>query len=766
MHKVRENNNGSFSVGKTWVLDDLSAIQSYTNLVPSNPEEQQAKERAGGNGFIVTIQKPYYWQASTSKEKDFFIFSLIKIYKKYTAGKLPQLLGFEPSELEQLGGSPAPPTRPTPGVSNAPRTPGIGITNGTPSPDPSALGRERALLTPQLDQVLDPGRGPWQRPSQERPVAPNGDLHSRPSQDQSNRSGSETRSRPSQENSSRNESETRSRPSQERVLRSTDSDDRMPYVPGQFPASDFVRSLRPQASQTQVKGQRSDSPSGSSAYSGGLIQAQSNLRKTAGAQNTESLRNASETQSGRSASSQRPSEERARQPGPFPVAGRSESSEFQRPSTSDNVRSPSKVPNGVARGAIAQDQDPQTKRPPISNPTVNQNQKGLRSEPSRPNVPPILSPGFGRNNRQESSQSSRSDGKAHVDAEELRSEKQIQTPYLNGNRIDGSKEESRYPQTESSMPSTVNDKEPPNDSVAAPDAPIPTSEPPIENGVHRPGLGPMIKTKKSNKEIAATFRKAATTYNAFKPRAGGAAEKFQNAKEGFGNEPDGITGVVPAPSLLRGASHDQVKSPALEKAPGEPPITPMNIDQIQQAQTPEPSQPVSQFISPKKYQETPKMRISTPPSPGKLQSPAEAPQEDLMEAPPVTPEKDERRKNRKSDHSNKYAKALGIHSNLLEGRTSEIESVLNDFGWGEENTDRNTFEELQSAIVKELARVEAGSWLGAIENNDERIAAVGEMMDRVIAECDEFDCLLTLYNVELGVSYSCTINKTKFADGW
>ena len=765
MHKVRENNNGSFSIGKTWVLDDLSAIQSYSNLVPSNPEEQQAKERAGGNGFIVTIQKPYYWQASTSKEKDFFIFSLIKIYKKYTAGKLPQLLGFEPSELEQLGGSPAPapPTRPTPGAPNAPRTPGIGITNGTPSPDPSALGRERALLTPQLDQMLDPGRGPRQRPSQERPTVPNGDLQSRPSQDQSHRSGSE--SRPSQESSSRNGSETRSRPSQERVLRPTDSDDRMPYVPGQFPASDFVRNLRPQASQNQVKGQRSDSPSGSSAYSGGLIQAQPNLRKTAGVQSTESSRNASETQSARSALNQRPSEERARQPGPFPVAGRSDLSEIQHPSASDNAQSSSKLPNGVARDGIVQDQDPHTKRPPISNSAVNQNQKEPRSDPSRPNIPPILSPGFGRNNTQESSRLSRSDEKIHTDVEEPRSEKQVQMPYMNGNPVHGSQDEPHHPPTESSLPSIVDGKEPPNDSIATSDAPIPTSEPLIEKAVHRPGLGPMIKTKKSNKEIAATFRKAATSYNAFKPRAGGAAEKFQNVREGLGNEPDGITGVVPAPSLQRGASHDQVKSPALVKAQGEPPATPMNIDQIQQAQTPEPLQPISQYISPKKHPETPKMRISTPPVEVKLQSAADAPQEALMGVPPVTPEKDERRKNRKSDHSNKYAKALGIESSLLEGRTSAIESVLNDFGWGEENTDRNTFEELQSGIVKELARVEAGSWLGAIENNDERIATVGEMMDRVIAECDEFDCLLTLYNVELGVGYFCTMNRSNCADG-
>ena len=173
---------------------------------------------------------------------------------------------------------------------------------------------------------------------------------------------------------------------------------------------------------------------------------------------------------------------------------------------------------------------------------------------------------------------------------------------------------------------------------------------------------------------------------------------------------------------------------------------------MQPTEPAESSKPITQSISPSKLRETPAVRISTPPI--KHLSSAEGPRIEALDLPPPTPEKDERRRNRKSDHSAKYAKALGIHPSLLEGRTFEIESVLNDFGWGEQSSERNTFEELQSGIRKELARVEAGSWLGAIENNDERIATVGDMMDRVIAECEEFDCLLTLYNVELGVSAS------------
>ncbi|KAI9851382.1 MAG: hypothetical protein M1838_003845 [Thelocarpon superellum] len=104
MHKARENNNGSFSIGKTWVLDDLSAIQSFTGPASLKREEEQQRQWAGGAGFVVTISKSYYWQAGTSKEKDFFIASLVKIYKKYTAGKAPELLGFDAREREQLLG--------------------------------------------------------------------------------------------------------------------------------------------------------------------------------------------------------------------------------------------------------------------------------------------------------------------------------------------------------------------------------------------------------------------------------------------------------------------------------------------------------------------------------------------------------------------------------------------------------------------------------------------------------------------------------------
>ncbi|KAK6330169.1 hypothetical protein TWF730_004665 [Orbilia blumenaviensis] len=79
LHKARENNTGSFSIGKSWYLDDLTHIEN-------DP---------GCTGFTATIGKPYYWQTRTSREKEAFVASLFRIFKKYTGGKSPVLIGFD-----------------------------------------------------------------------------------------------------------------------------------------------------------------------------------------------------------------------------------------------------------------------------------------------------------------------------------------------------------------------------------------------------------------------------------------------------------------------------------------------------------------------------------------------------------------------------------------------------------------------------------------------------------------------------------------------
>ncbi|EAQ85244.1 hypothetical protein CHGG_09258 [Chaetomium globosum CBS 148.51] len=136
VHKSKENPNGTFSIGKTWFLDDLTAIESFTSPTV-NPNAQQW---AGDVGFVVSLGKPYYWQAQSDKEKKFFIASLIKIFNKYTGGRNPTLTGFEQRELDQvLGGAQVarrqerPPPRPSP-LDTAPNSTNASVSSGYNAP--------------------------------------------------------------------------------------------------------------------------------------------------------------------------------------------------------------------------------------------------------------------------------------------------------------------------------------------------------------------------------------------------------------------------------------------------------------------------------------------------------------------------------------------------------------------------------------------------------------------------------------------------------
>lgn len=153
MHKARENNDGSFSIGKTWMLDDLSAIQSYSAFVPKSTIEQQHKEWAGNAGFVVTVGKPYYWHARTSKEKEFFIGSLVKIFKKYTGGKVPDLIGFDERERQLLAASGS-----TGPVAPPGRGPPLGLPSGPPPGPPAGAPSEPPAPAQSVYSSRDPSR--------------------------------------------------------------------------------------------------------------------------------------------------------------------------------------------------------------------------------------------------------------------------------------------------------------------------------------------------------------------------------------------------------------------------------------------------------------------------------------------------------------------------------------------------------------------------------------------------------------------------------
>ena len=736
-HKARENSNGSFSIGKTWNLEDLTRIESYTNSSPTNAEEQENKERAGRVGFLVTIQKPYYWQASTAKEKDFFIYSMIKIYKKYTGGKLPQLSGFDPQELAQhsgAGGSQPGPQSAVPPSSNSRADPVAppqeSIRQREIRPQPNTLPGQQSSRDPRLRPSQE--RSSQEHLSQERPG------QKRPSQERSlqdRQLQGWTREQQSQDQQSQ---ERRLR---ERGLQTAESDDRMRRMPGQFPSSEFVRNLKPQTSQPQFQPQRPESPGSQSLRTNGSLQSDSYGRPLNGAQSVESFRDSTPTYKQPSPHpspkpSPRPSGEGLRQNGGYNPASRMGPPGEQ----GSNISEDRQVPLGLRPGrppvtSAPQAHLPERIRPPLVDRELSTSQRDKSSAPRNvlsANITPDLgedhvrSPLLSADVETPSDHPSPAISQSHSIVGAASNDLQSQTA------VTADIHTNNIPSTNgSSSMSIVNESISRITDSTTTASPVPPPEPAAEEEQHRPGLGPMIK-KKPNAEIANKFRKAATAYNAFKPRAGSAAERIQQEKEKAASEADGITGVFPAPSLVRSKGQDTVKSPTIDETD------------------------VEQTLSLELKKEPPTVKITTsPPEPADptLASILQLENSQPDEPPPI-PEKvpDEIRRKRKSDRSAKYAKVLGINPSLLEGRTFEIESVLNDFGWGEDSKDINTFEELQTDIRKELARVEAGSWLGTIENNDERVAAVGKMMDKVVAECEELDGLLTLYNVELGVS--------------
>ncbi len=671
MHKAKENANSTFSIGKTWVLDDLTAIDSFTNAVPQTAEEQQNKQRAGPTGFIVTVQKPYYWNAHTAKEKDFFIFSLIKIFKKYTGGKLPMLHGFSPAELDQLGA--------VPGAQHA------------------SQPTSQSSLATGTD-----GR----RPSQEAPTSREPRTPNLPPE-----SSRERRSRPSHERSSQERPQRRpsqERPSQERrlhsaishPLRTTNSSDRI-HLPGSFPSTESVNDPN---QQPQFRTHRSESPA---------LSQQPNFRRPGPSQSTESFRTGQE-----SYGSARSSNERLRANGSYSSSSLAVNGAEDRSFTAvreNHGPSPLSQDHSLSEQPPALNFNPQADERPIDQESLRGGQEGPTGHLRDRSVSSIGSK-YG----------ARGPPSLH------RSEPSDHVP------------EERRPSTASSLdirahrvapPEVTASSVPPNDERATTTyPPTPPPETPSEE-THRPGLGPMIRSKKSTTDVANKFRKAATAYNAFKPRAGGVGEKLPDDKTTGG---DGITGVFQAPSLLRAASQNDTRPP-----------TPKESEEVRPS-TPEIKEAPSVTITASPLKAVTTVPVSSPVSVSTGTFIQKSPE---PEKRPRIPEKahEERRKKRQSDHSAKYAKILGINPSLLEGRTTEIETTLNDFGWGEERNQRNAFEELESGIRKELARVEAGSWLGAVEHNDDRTVAVSDMMDRVIAECEELDCLLTLYNVELGV---------------
>ncbi|TVY83642.1 Exocyst complex component [Lachnellula suecica] len=657
MHKARENANGSFSIGKTWSLDDLTTIKSFSSATSATLEEDQQKAWAGGVGFIVSLGKPYYWQANTAKEKQFFIASLVKIYTKYTGGRSPELVGFEPREREQLLG-----------VSVAAR------------PTPPSL------------QSGGPGAAP--RPSY-------GQAQNRP---------------------------PRREPSQEPVLRPQPSRDAVQRPPPPMPGGGS--SFTSQTSRPQTRPRRDTSPNDSMESSGsGIQQNQPASRRMGGSnQSQESFGRADEnatlpprSRGGMNGASNVPRRFPDRTGTPSsqrPVTPESSISNIQE--TMDDIPP---IPAPLAL-------PPERRRPPIPNLSNSTRQRGQNSDESI--VPaPLASPGMRRD-----------DMRLPVRSSERTKppERSVESVLANAipnkdepNQASPSRNLSDNDRSESLKSATV---VPSAAVVESPVEPPVVEVPPEPVEEVRPGLGPMIK-KKSKGDIASSFLKAAKTANAlnsFKPRAGGAAERLREKEKAKASTegPDGITGVVPAPSLVRGMSGD------VPTASPSPVPTP-------------PAVMIPEKLSPRKLADPiPEVKITVPQTgrPSSVQGPVQETSESLSVDKSKT--REPRRPKPASETMQKELTSLGIDPSILAGRGSDLVDLWEQFGWVGDGVRNKNIDQMQDEIERELNKAQAGGWMSRIDDEDERVSAVMKGLDKTIEECDELDVLLTLYNVELG----------------
>lgn len=679
IHKSKENANGTFSIGKTWDLNDMTSIESFT----SSSVDPLKRECAGDTGFIVHIGKPYYWQARADKEKKFFVASLIKIYGKYTGGNVPELIGFDPREIEQvLGSRRPPPGRPPPNEATPPPRQGLATM--------SSQGNLRSTGSPGEIRAYQPPNA--------RALAPPNGASSPASSIESSRMGSQPA--PLRRLAPNNASQD-SVAASISTTRSDDTGMRRPPSRGNDTGS------RPPRSRGGDAGSRP--PPRLRGEDAGSVPPRSRGGDTGSRPPPRSRGNDTDVVPPRSRG------------GPGGSGG------FGKLEDSPNVPPLLDLPD--------------RKRPPM--------------DPARPQgmtdndlVPaPLMSPAFRREPPPRSSDRMSPRKPPPGQRSEITFGKEIPPPIpftppqssvpelapaVNEPPLDPTHEAKaelkstpdsiKRPSADASVYDT-----PTATAASTPPAETPT-EPPTEDDA-RPGLGPMIKAK-GQRDIAGALWKAASAAAAFKPRPGGAGERLREVTKKPSSEPDGITGVVPAPPRPTFAP---------EPVPPPEPVRPREADEHPHV--------------------VPEVKVTVPNSsrPTSLQASVKEAKRKSLE-PPRKEDKPEQLIVTGNDA--KYLAALGVDMSLLADTTPQFAGWLDHFGWvpGEKMRNRNT-EEMKIDIERELNKAQAGGWIARFQDEDERVDAIKKGLDVAITECEELDNLLTLYTVELSVSGNLKVHK-------
>ena len=646
MHKARENPNGTFSIGKTWNFEELSMIESFGHRNPRSAEEADQFRWAGDTGFSVTILKPYFWQTNSVMEKSYFISSLVVVYKRYTEGRLPQMIGFTPAELDQIFAQVDPPNQPNqPNLGAQPTNQfnqaGVAAGRGA---DRGATGRS---LPPPVSSAL-PGAPP---PLNARRGA------AMPAQD-----------RPSQPPEALRVGQLRPTQSREQVR---------PFTPPGRTTPDQIRSSTPESQKVGVSRR------------GGFYQPPADTGPTNG---LGLIRDSKDTN------------------------GDSSSRCMCQPSlmlkltSAVQTRDLPEPPHSSA--------PPERKRPPLA-PSSDR----FGSDSSKQKPMPIV--------------------RDEPPTEPTKISVPVKSP-------------DRYAVQSGATMETAEKTTTPAPNVDAVAKEVKPEEPakPIgeKNGAEeaRPGLGRMFGgNKKTTREL---FSKAATAYTAFKPRAGGAAAKLL-VNESKSNEPDGITGVVPAPSLARTKTTDSTRSGGSQEQSSiqHTPTSAIGKKSIPDFKVTSPQTPVDKAESRtagKAESSTAEMITS--------QKLLEMQQKvaGLQQQSKAAEEEAAKRKLRRTPQQIKYLERLGVDPALLEGRGLEYEALLDEF-WPPSAWRTKTYDMLQAELRRELTRVQTTNWFDHLDKHEEDRKEVNRLFDVTIKEIEDLEKLLTIYSVELGVSLHC-----------
>ncbi|KAF7545767.1 hypothetical protein G7Z17_g8919 [Cylindrodendrum hubeiense] len=686
MHKSKENANGTFSIGKTWNLDDLSHIESYTGA-QVNPTH---REWVGDTGFLVTLGKPYFWQAQTDKEKKFFIASLIKIYGKYTGGKVPELVGFDAREFDQvMGGGRRPPagaSRPPPPPQSEQGPNQSNSSSSSPGPGPPPMRGNPNVPNPRF------ARTPPVRPPINGTSSPVGSIDSNTSRDRPPQPPWMAQGNRSQD-SLANSIATRSDDGSSLPPRSRNG----MQGPGAF--GRFGEPPEPRSAQPSILVPPQP------------LQPPQQLQPPQPLQPPQLL-----------AQPQPPPQLRPQvyQPERPPPERRRPPMDPTRPQDRDLVPPP----------LVSPSKRPEPMAPP---PRSSERMAPRKDSSSQKSGGTSLTGSF--NDRDIPSPASRTSelGKQEpaLVPSALRAPSATSLPKF-ASPSSSPAITTRSVPTPPPEPAAVPPIEPLSKSPALPvaeAAPNVPPEPSQDSESSRPSLGAMMKGKKSRNEIAGAFWKAAATASAataFKPRPGGAGERLRQAKNKSEDGPDGITGVVPAPPRAPSPSRKATPEAPQEVAP--PSLEPPKLTEK----------------SPRRSSLVPEVKISVPTSrPTSSNGP-------VREVKPKEPKKAEPHRSITAGNDSKYLQTLGVDPTLLDDRSDEFCTWLDHFGWipGQQMRTRN-IDEMKTDLERELNKAQAGGWLARFREEDERVDAIKSGMDLAMAECEELDNLLTLYSVEL-----------------